>query len=310
LLSEAHRHFASIGDLPRSAACLNNLGLVARRQGDLQGAITLYERSLGIWDTLGDKLRRALCLNNLGVVAYALGDNQTAETRYREALTVYRLLEDRSGSALTLNNLAEVLRDRGDYPQAVISWQESLALRSVQGDRVGIAECLTGLGRMAASADLNDLATRLFAMAVRLQNETGVSLPPRERDVQDKAIGELRSRYGAVDFERSWGLGTTTRLEALLEEVASDTETLIEASTRVASRPTAPIKSAAAEAGLTRRETDVLRLLVDGLSDREIGDALFISHRTAMTHVANILGKLSLESRTAAAAFALRNSLI
>ena len=310
LLSEAHRHFASIGDLPRSAACLNNLGLVARRQGDLQGAITLYERSLGIWDTLGDKLRRALCLNNLGVVAYALGDNQTAETRYREALTVYRLLEDRSGSALTLNNLAEVLRDRGDYPQAVISWQESLALRSVQGDRVGIAECLTGLGRMAASADLNDLAARLFAMAVRLQNETGVSLPPRERDVQDKAIGELRSRYGAVDFERSWGLGTTTRLEALLEEVASDTETLIEASTRVASQPTAPIKSAAAEAGLTRRETDVLRLLVDGLSDREIGDALFISHRTAMTHVANILGKLSLESRTAAAAFALRNSLI
>ena len=61
---------------------------------------------------------------------------------------------------------------------------------------------------------------------------------------------------------------------------------------------------------MTRRETDVLRLLVDGLSDREIGDALFISHRTAMTHVANILGKLSLESRTAAAAFALRNSLI
>jgi predicted ATPase/DNA-binding CsgD family transcriptional regulator len=310
LLTDAHRHFASIGDLPRSAACLNNLGLVARRQGDLAGAIKLYEQSLAIWDKLGDKLRRALCLNNLGVVAYALGDNQTAENRYREALSVYRELEDRSGSALTLNNLAEVLRDRGDYPQAVISWQESLALRSVQGDRVGIAECLTGLGRVAGSAGLNDLATRMFAAAVHLQTETGVSLPPLEREVQEKAIAELRGRFGAKEFKRAWDAGTAAPLPALLEEVASDTETLIEASTKVASQPTAPVKSAAAEAGLTRRETDVLRLLVDGLSDREIGEALFISHRTAMTHVANILGKLGLESRTAAAAHALRKNLI
>lgn len=99
-------------------------------------------------------------------------------------------------------------------------------------------------------------------------------------------------------------------LAALLEEVANSADSLIEASTRVASRPSTTVKSAATEAGLTRREIDVLRLLVDGLSDREIGDALFISHRTAMTHVANILGKLNLDSRTAAAAFALRNNLV
>jgi predicted ATPase/DNA-binding CsgD family transcriptional regulator len=310
LLTEAHQHFASIGDQSRSAACLNNLGLVARRQGDLAGAVTLYEQSLAIWEQLGDQLRRALCLNNLGVVAYALNDIQAAETRYRDALAVYRQLEDRSGAGLTLNNLAEVLRDRGDFPQAVISWQESLALRSVQGDRVGIAECLTGLGRVATAAGLYDLATRLFATAIRLQRETGVSLPPRERDIQDKAIAELRQNVDADAFQRAWDSGTAAPLASLLEEVASDTEVLIEASTRVASQPSAPVKSAATEAGLTRRETDVLRLVVDGLSDREIGDALFISHRTAMTHVANILGKLGLESRTAAAAHALRNNLI
>jgi predicted ATPase/DNA-binding CsgD family transcriptional regulator len=310
LLTEAQQYFASIDDRPRNASALNNLGLVARRQGDMEGAVRLYEQSLALWTELGDQLRRALCLNNLGVVAYYLGDNETAENRYREALGVYRQMEDRSGAALTLNNLAEVLRDRGDYPQAMTAWQESLALRSVQGDRVGIAACLTGIGRIAATSGLNDLAARLFATALRLQAETGISLAPNERDAQEHAIAELKRAYPAADFQRSWDAGNAMPLATLLEEVANSTETLIDASARVASQPSAPVKSAAAEAGLTRREIDVLRLLVDGLSDREIGDALFISHRTAMTHVANILGKLNLESRTAAAAFALRNNLV
>jgi predicted ATPase/DNA-binding CsgD family transcriptional regulator/TolA-binding protein len=310
LLNEAHKYFESIGDRSRSAAALNNLGLVARRQGDLDGATQLYEQSLDIWNQLGDQLRSALCLNNLGVVAYDLGNHRTAETRYRDALAVYRQLEDRTGAAQTLNNLAEVLWDLGDFPQAVTFWQESLALRSVQGDRVGLAECLTGIGRVATSAGLHDLAARLFATAVRLQAETRVSLPPRERNVQAKAIAELRRVYPASEFQESWETGHRAPLASLLEEVATDTETLINEATRVASQPGAPVKSAAMDAGLTRRETDVLRLVVDGLSDREIGEALFISHRTAMTHVANILGKLGLESRTAAAAFALRNGLV
>jgi predicted ATPase/DNA-binding CsgD family transcriptional regulator/Flp pilus assembly protein TadD len=310
LMTEAQQYFESIGDQPRNASALNNLGLVARRQGDLAGATRLYGQSLEIWNQLGDQLRSALCLNNLGVVAYDLGNFPTAEHHYRAALGVYRQLEDRTGAAQTLNNLAEVLWDQGDFPQAVTYWQESLALRSVQGDRVGLAECLTGIGRVATAAGLHDLAARLFAMALRLQAETGVSRPPRERDLQERAIAELRRVYDPAEFQRSWDTGHGAPLAALLEEVANDTETLIEASTRVTSQPSAPVKSAAAEAGLTRRETDVLRLLVDGLSDREIGEALFISHRTAMTHVANILGKLSVESRTAAAAFALRNGLV
>jgi DNA-binding CsgD family transcriptional regulator len=51
----------------------------------------------------------------------------------------------------------------------------------------------------------------------------------------------------------------------------------------------------------------VLRLLVRGLSDREIGAALFISPRTATTHVRNIRGKLGVHSRGAAAAYAVRH---
>ncbi|MDP9365418.1 MAG: LuxR C-terminal-related transcriptional regulator, partial [Chloroflexota bacterium] len=60
---------------------------------------------------------------------------------------------------------------------------------------------------------------------------------------------------------------------------------------------------------LTRREREVLGLLVEGRSDREIGEALFIGHRTVSTHVANILAKLRVDSRTAAATLAVRRGL-
>jgi DNA-binding CsgD family transcriptional regulator/tetratricopeptide (TPR) repeat protein len=62
--------------------------------------------------------------------------------------------------------------------------------------------------------------------------------------------------------------------------------------------------------GLSRRELDVLRLLVEGLSDREIADQLYISHRTVMHHVSSILKKLGVTSRTAAAALAVRHHLV
>lgn len=83
----------------------------------------------------------------------------------------------------------------------------------------------------------------------------------------------------------------------------------IVAGTAVAA-PTPPGADAATEAGLTKREIEVLRLLVEGYSDKEIGEALFISHRTAMTHVLNILNKLGVNSRTAAAAWALRHGVV
>ncbi len=58
--------------------------------------------------------------------------------------------------------------------------------------------------------------------------------------------------------------------------------------------------------GLTAREREVLGLLTGGLTNREIGEALFISDKTASVHVSNILGKLGVGGRGAAVAMALR----
>jgi DNA-binding NarL/FixJ family response regulator len=62
-------------------------------------------------------------------------------------------------------------------------------------------------------------------------------------------------------------------------------------------------------AGLTPRELEVLRLLVEGRSNRQIAEELFISGKTASVHVTNILAKLGVHSRLEAAATARRLGL-
>ena len=62
------------------------------------------------------------------------------------------------------------------------------------------------------------------------------------------------------------------------------------------------------ENNLTVREQEVLRLIADGLSNRQIAGKLVLSEKTVKTHVSNILGKLNLADRTQAAIYALRNS--
>lgn len=62
-----------------------------------------------------------------------------------------------------------------------------------------------------------------------------------------------------------------------------------------------PLTEESPLAVLSSREREVLRLLADGLTDREIGDALGISPRTVETHVGNVLRKLDVRNRAEAA---------
>jgi DNA-binding NarL/FixJ family response regulator len=72
---------------------------------------------------------------------------------------------------------------------------------------------------------------------------------------------------------------------------------------------TQPVESNG-DSPLTRRETEVLRLVAAGLSNREIAFSLVLSEHTVHRHVANILRKLTQSTRAAAAAHATRAGLI
>ncbi len=62
--------------------------------------------------------------------------------------------------------------------------------------------------------------------------------------------------------------------------------------------------------GLTEREMDILRLVGEGLTNKEIGRKLFISDRTVQAHLSNIFSKLNVNSRTEAVMHAVRHGWI
>ncbi len=65
--------------------------------------------------------------------------------------------------------------------------------------------------------------------------------------------------------------------------------------------PAAPVAPGEDEVGLTAREAEVLRLLADGLTNREIAARLFISQKTVGAHMAHIYAKLDVHTRVEAA---------
>lgn len=70
-----------------------------------------------------------------------------------------------------------------------------------------------------------------------------------------------------------------------------------------------PMSSALME-GLTEREIEILKLIAEGLSNKEIGDKLFISHRTVDTHRTNLMKKLEVHNIAGLIRFAIKHGLI
>ncbi|HEX4312166.1 MAG TPA: response regulator transcription factor [Acidobacteriaceae bacterium] len=79
---------------------------------------------------------------------------------------------------------------------------------------------------------------------------------------------------------------------------------------RIPSRVAEKLAERMGGATLTARELDVLRLIVAGKSNKDIGSALFISEATVKTHVNSLLSKMGVEDRTQAATTALQRGIV
>ena len=64
------------------------------------------------------------------------------------------------------------------------------------------------------------------------------------------------------------------------------------------------------EIELTKRETEILKLIADGFSNKEIGEQLYISHRTVDTHRTNLMKKLEVNNIAGLISFAIKNGIV
>ena len=95
-----------------------------------------------------------------------------------------------------------------------------------------------------------------------------------------------------------------------VEELIAAIKTVSRGKSRIPAEVAERLAERLAGPTLTDRETDVLRLIVSGNSNKEIAGALFISEATVKTHVNNLLGKLGVTDRTQAATTALQRGIV
>jgi predicted ATPase/DNA-binding CsgD family transcriptional regulator len=292
------------GYSPGVAMSLLMLGVAAAAAGDFGRATTLQEEALALFQVLGTPVwGEGITLDVLGDEAIERGNLKLAAARYQDALAVWRRLDHPWGVPLELGALANVARLQGDFAEALALYQESLARWWRLRERFQVAGCLGGVGLIGLAAGQFEPAVRLLAAEAALEDAMGLMRSADQRAARERDISAAREAMGEAAFAVTWAAGRALPLEQAIAEAMA------------VKAPPAPSQAAgrddpATRHGLTTREAEVLRLLVAHRTDREIAEALFISRHTASTHVRNLLAKLGLPSRRAAADYASEHGLV
>ena len=116
-------------------------------------------------------------------------------------------------------------------------------------------------------------------------------------------VGAIRA--GAIGY-----LLKDTEANELIRSIKAAAEGQVQLSPQAAARLMREVRAPESPEALTERETEVLRLLAQGQSNKEVARALSIGEKTVKTHVSSILGKLNVSSRTQAALYAVRIGLV
>ncbi|GLF94818.1 AAA family ATPase [Streptomyces yaizuensis] len=213
------------------------------------------------------------------------------------------------------------------------AWPLVRAAATLEADTRGLPAAEPG---RAEALDLirRTVTTLAAAVPVWQAHETWVRAELRRATGEDTAAdwAEADAAFDGVGFPREHAMVRTRRAQTLLpvdrEQATALLRRAAATAQRVGDRPLAEDIALTAQSarltlasgdsapaiaprqgpglGLTPREEDVLRLVADGRSNRQIAEALYISPKTASVHVSNILAKLGVSGRGEAAALAHR----
>ena len=207
-----------------------------------------------------------------------------------------------------------VVDDHAVVRRGVVAYLEALEDVVVAGEAGDGQEALDRLARADAHGELPDVVL----MDLQMPRMDGVT-----------ATGELLRRYPQLRVVILTSFGETERVHAALESGASgyllkdagpaEVDAALRAAVRdevildaaVTRRLTQEMRSPRTGLGaLTAREKEVLVLIAEGRSNKDIAEQLVISERTARTHVSHLLSKIGLTSRTQAALLAVKEGLV
>jgi DNA-binding CsgD family transcriptional regulator len=297
-LEQSLKASAELGDRYMQAVGLRWLGEIAWRERDWPTAHRLTEQALAIFRQLGDRWGIALELWALGYLGIAESDYRAARASFEGALAIERELDRKQGVAHNLLGLGWVALQQGEATEAERLLDEAVGVELEVGRAPRIAEGLEGLASAAARQHQAERALKLLGAADAAWEALGHRIAFVERSAVDKWLAPARRALGEAAADAAWMAGRAMSLRAAV------------ALARTAEHGPSVSPTAAQTAGLSAREVQVLQLVSAGKTNQEIARELVLSEHTIARHLANIFNKLGLASRTAAAAFALREGLV
>jgi len=191
--------------------------------------------------------------------------------------------------------LAALLADVGEvsHGEGAADRTESPRLQRIRQVLRCRHERWDGTGPAGLKGEEIPLASRILGLVAEF---AGLLAPGQEGEAPSPEAALVQIKAGSG---RAWD----PRVIAALEAVVRNTQTLFQPE-RVQPAKAAPPDRISL---LTQREQEILSLVAQGLSNREIASSLFLSEATVKTHVSRILQKLDLPDRTKAAVYALQS---
>ena len=288
-----------LGDEEGAATTLLNLGVAVMVRGELERATSLIEDGLPLFRESGDKWGLARSLLCLGLVAMFREDYEWAKALTEEGLAMSRESGDVWCSNMALNQMALMALLREDFGRTEALGKESLELSRRSGMVHHIAFALHTAAALAGSRGQPVRSARLWGAAEALREAIGTAFSPMEQRVYEPYMAAARDQVEDAAWETAWSEGRAMDTDEAIEYALSEEE-------GTPSTPPAPRQRVDDESALlTRREEEVAALVARGLTNRLIASEISLSEHTVANHVARILRKLGLDSRSQLTAWVL-----